>query len=65
MSTTPAARVARLKVTYQAWSIREVRSGKGWTAQHCETGAVVYAGSPAALETALWEIEHAGERLQP
>lgn len=57
MTRTPAATAARLKVTYPKWSIREVRSGRGWTARHRETGATVYADSPAALEVTLAEVD--------
>ena len=39
MSRTPAAHLARLKVTYQSWDIRRVAEGKGigYTAQ-CRDG---------------------------
>jgi hypothetical protein len=58
MTRTPAATVARIKVQHPQWSVREVRSGRGWTARHRDTGATVYADSPAALEVTLTEVEH-------
>ena len=57
MSSAPAAAIARVKAAHPAWSVREVRSGKGWTARHRETRAVVYADSPAALAVTLAELD--------
>jgi hypothetical protein len=59
VSRTPAAAIARIKATHPAWSVREVRSGRGWTAKHRETRAVVYADSPEALAVTLAEIDRA------
>jgi hypothetical protein len=62
VSRTPAAHLARLKVTYPAWSIRRVTSGQGYTAQRRDTrGGLrsIYAPDLASLETALAEaLEH-------
>ena len=57
MSLVPAAAIARIKVAHPAWSVREFRSGKGWTARHRETRATVYADSPASLAVTLAEID--------
>jgi hypothetical protein len=57
VSRTPAAAIARIKAAHPAWSVREVRSGKGWTARHRETRATVYADSPASLAITLAEID--------
>ncbi len=61
MSTTPAAHLARLKVTYPAWSIRQVEpdKGTGYTAVHCESKKLrsLYAPDLDALEAALYEVE--------
>jgi hypothetical protein len=57
VSTAPAAAIASIKAAYPAWSVREVRSGRGWTAKHRETRAVVYADSPASLAVTLAEID--------
>ena len=73
MGTTPAAHLARLKVTFQAWSISAIESGKGtgYTAQRrIERGGVrsVYAPTLAELEAALAELEggrHRDESCAP
>ena len=57
MSRTPAAAIARIKAAHPAWSVREVRSGKAWTARHPETRAIVYADSPESLAATLAEID--------
>ena len=57
MSRTPAAAIARIMAAHPAWSVREVRSGKGWTATHRETRATVYADSPESLSVTLAEID--------
>lgn len=61
MGTTPAAQLARLKVTYRDWTIRPVDPGKGngYTAQRKgRRGArSVYAPTLAELESALVELE--------
>lgn len=60
MSTTPAAALARLRVTYPGWSIRAVERGHGYTAHRREgrPGEVrrLYAGTPGELEAALADL---------
>jgi hypothetical protein len=51
VSTTPAAVLARLKVTYQGWRIS--RTGDGFTAVERSTGRRITAGTVTELETAL------------
>ena len=51
MSRTPAAVLARLKVTYQAWRI--TRSADGFTAVEHSTGRRITAATVGELETAL------------
>ena len=51
MSTTPAAVLARLKVTYQSWQIS--RTADGFTAVERGTGRRITADTVAQLETAL------------
>jgi hypothetical protein len=51
VSTTPAAQLARLKVTYQLWSI--TRTADGFTAVERETGRTITADTVGQLETAL------------
>jgi hypothetical protein len=53
MSRTPAAHLARLKVTYRGWDIR--RAADGFTAIERSTGRVIIAGTVGHLETALAE----------
>ena len=57
MSCTLAATIASIKAAHPAWSVREVRSGNGWTAKHQETRATVYADSPESLAVTLAEID--------
>jgi hypothetical protein len=59
-SETPAAHLARLKVTYHGWAIRAIEPGKGtgYTAQRRdERGglASIYAPDVPGLEAALAE----------
>jgi hypothetical protein len=51
VSTTPAAQLARLKVTYQSWLI--TRTPEGFTATERSTGRTITADTVAQLETAL------------
>jgi hypothetical protein len=51
VSTTPAAQLARLKVTYQGWRI--FRTADGFTAVERSTGRRITAGTVGQLETAL------------
>ena len=57
MSRTPAAHLARLKVTYQSWDIRHAEGdGAGFTALHRdERGGLrsMYAPTLPELEAAL------------
>lgn len=58
MSRTPAATLARVKVTYAAWAIRQLHadSGRGpLQAVHRDHGQVVHAGTPEQLEVRLFE----------
>ena len=51
MSTTPAAVLARLKVTYQGWLLS--RTAHGLTAVERSTGRRITAATAGELETAL------------
>jgi hypothetical protein len=51
VSTTPAAQLARLKVTYQGWQLS--RTAEGFTAVERGTGRKITADTVAELETAL------------
>jgi hypothetical protein len=51
VSTTPAAVLARLKVTYQGWLIS--RAADGFTAVERSTGRTITAATVGELETAL------------
>jgi hypothetical protein len=51
VSRTPAAELARLKVTYQLWKIS--RTADGFTAIERSTGRKLTAGTVAELENAL------------
>jgi hypothetical protein len=51
MSTTPAAVLARLKVTYQGWQIS--RTADGFTAVERGTGRTIAATTVTELETTL------------
>jgi hypothetical protein len=53
VSNTPAAQLARLKVTFPAWTIRPVESGTGYTAHNGATGEQVHAATVASLEYRL------------
>ena len=53
MSNTPAAQLARLKVTFPQWSIRPVTSGEGYTAHNQATGEQIHAATVAGLEYQL------------
>lgn len=57
MSRTPAATLARVKVTYAAWAIRQLHADSGPLLQavHREHGQVVHAGTPELLEVRLFE----------
>jgi hypothetical protein len=60
VSRTPAAHLARLKVTYQAWSIQRASEGTGFTAEHRdESGGLrsIFAPTVPELEGALIEAE--------
>lgn len=64
MSRTPAAQLARLKVTYPAWTIRPAgpRKGSGYTAVYRDDEhglRSIYTPSLAGLEAKLAE---AGQR---
>jgi hypothetical protein len=51
VSTTPAAQLARLKVTYQGWRIS--RTAEGFTAVERSTGRTITADTVTELEIAL------------
>jgi hypothetical protein len=51
VSTTPAAQLARLKVTYQGW--RFSRSAQGFTAVERGTGRTITADTVTELENQL------------
>ena len=51
MSRTPAAVLARLKVTYQGWQLS--RTTEGFTAVERSTGRTITVGTVTELETAL------------
>jgi hypothetical protein len=56
VSRTPAAHLARLKVTYQSWSIQRAPEGSGFTAERRdERGNLrsIFAPTLAELEAAL------------
>jgi hypothetical protein len=56
MSRTPAAHLARLKVTYQSWDIRRAAEGTGFTADRPAVGGgprSIYAPDLPELEAAL------------
>lgn len=60
MSRTPAAELARLKVTYQSWDIQRATEGTGFTAERRdERGGLrnIYAQTVPELEGALIEVE--------
>jgi hypothetical protein len=50
-SETPAAHLARLKVTYQGWWI--ARAADGFTAVERSTGRTITAGTVTGLENQL------------
>ena len=50
---TPAATLARLKVSYPLWTIRRVTSGDGYTAHRRGDRKRVYAPTLADLERQL------------
>jgi hypothetical protein len=51
MSRTPAAHLARLKVTYQSWDIRRAVEGTGFTAdRRDERGGLRSICAPDLLE---------------
>ena len=61
-SETPAAHLARLKVTYQNWTLRPVEPGKGtgYTAQRRDGRGnlrSIYAATTGELENRLAEAE--------
>lgn len=64
MSRTPAAELARLKVTFPDWSVRRVQpgSGVGFTAHRRLEGGLqqLYALTLAHLEHQLWLAERTG-----
>jgi hypothetical protein len=51
MSSTPAAHLARLKVTYQGWRI--TGTADGFTAVERSTGRTITADTVTELETRL------------
>lgn len=51
MSNTPAAQLARLKVTYQGWRLS--RSSDGFTAVERRTGRTITADTVTELENQL------------
>jgi hypothetical protein len=58
VSQTPAAHLARLKVTYQGWRIERSSSGTGFRAHRREERAApnfIYAPTLGELEAALME----------
>jgi hypothetical protein len=63
LSTTPAAHLARLKVTYQLWMITRATGG-GFTAERRdgERHRSIYAPTLAELEAALIRAETEAER---
>ena len=57
MSTTPAAHLARLKVTYQGWQLS--RTADGFAAAERGTGRTITADTVAELENQLaqfWDV---------
>ena len=65
MSRTPAAHLARLKVTYQSWDIQRAAEGTGFTAQRRkERGGLrsIYAPTLPELEAALARAEAEAQR---
>ena len=61
MSRTPAAHLARLKVTYQGWRIE--RDGRRLVAVERATGHRLNAATPGELENRLADAET--RRAQP
>jgi hypothetical protein len=56
LSRTPAAELARLKVTYQSWDIQRAAEGTGFTAERrdeCGGLRSIYAPTVPELEAAL------------
>jgi len=65
MSTTPAAILARIKVTWPAWTITRSQPDGALTA-HRYVGhdlVSIYAPDPEALENRL--IDHEAQRTKP
>jgi hypothetical protein len=56
VSTTPAAQLARLKVTYQRWDIGRATDGTGFTAERRGLHSI-YAPTLPELEAALAAAE--------
>jgi hypothetical protein len=56
MGRTPAAELARIKVTYRDWRI--ARQDKGFAARHRDSGRVLRSRSIAELEILLSAARH-------
>jgi hypothetical protein len=56
MGKTPAAELARIKVTYRDWRI--ARQDKGFAARHRNDGRVLRSRSIADLEIMLFAASH-------
>jgi hypothetical protein len=58
MGTSPAAVLARIKVTNPAWTIRKIEGSNGdaptYRAERTETGDVIHTAELGDLERQLW-----------